>query len=107
MKLEFDPGCVILTLSKRNLLALLQKADDPLSIGVLASRHVYSGGELISGIVFLVRCESDATHYEEREPPGPMHPRTEEFIARFSGRRRAGVAGRPAGRPSSTPPTTT
>jgi hypothetical protein len=84
VRLDITPASVILTLSKRNLLALLQKADDPLSQRRLVGGYVYEGGKLIDGIYLVVGCEPDEQHYVDRQP-GAMHPRTEEFIARVTG----------------------
>jgi hypothetical protein len=63
------------TLSRRNLLALLQKLEMEGSARTLISDNCPPGLELV------VRAEDDEEHYAERaEPPGPMHPRTEAFI---------------------------
>lgn len=85
MRLDISPATVVVTLSKRNLLALLQKVDDPLSARMLVSGHVYLQGGLLDGIELVVRCEPDDKHYAEREAPGPMHPLTESFIERVTG----------------------
>lgn len=87
MRLDFVRSSVVVTLSKRNLLALLQKLADPISMRSLVSENAYRDGEPIDGVLLLVRVEPDETHYAGREPPGPMHPRTEDFIARVSGGR--------------------
>lgn len=63
------------TLSRRNLLALLQKLDMEGSARTLTSDHCPPGLELV------VRAEDDQEHYSDRvEPPGPIHPSTEAFI---------------------------
>lgn len=81
MKLEIASSAVIVTLSKRNLLALLQKVDDPYSGRMLRSGNVFRGGARADDIQLTVSCEPDDRHYANRPPPGPMHPRTEAFIA--------------------------
>lgn len=82
MRLDISPAAVIVTLSKRNLLALLQKVDDPLSNRMLVSGYVYLQGGLFDGVELVIRCEPDSQHYAERESPGPMHPSAQMFIAR-------------------------
>lgn len=63
------------TLSRRNLLALLQKLEMQGSARTLTSEDCPEGLELV------VRAEEDDHHYGSRsEPPGPMHPRTESFL---------------------------
>jgi hypothetical protein len=63
---------VKITLSKRNLLALLQKLEMPGS-----KRTIYI---LDNGVALGVTAESDEVHYADREPAGAMHPETEEAI---------------------------
>lgn len=65
-----DDGVVVLTLSRRNLRALLSKLDWPESARTLVSPDRD----------FIVRAEEDDVHYAGRTP-GPMHPRTEAEIA--------------------------
>lgn len=84
MRLDISPAAVIVTLSKRNLLALLQKVDDATSSRTLVSGYVYEDSRLFDGIELVVRCEPDAEHYADREPPGLVHPRAETFIAQMS-----------------------
>lgn len=63
------------TLSKRNLLALLTKLDMPGSKCTITSR------EAPAGWMLSVRSESDERHYDKRPfAPGRMHPITEEAI---------------------------
>jgi hypothetical protein len=86
VRLDFNDSTVIVTLSKRNLLALLQKADDPLSAKALVSGNAYRDGEETDGLGLVVICETDAQHYgKRRHPAGVMHPVTEAFIARLTG----------------------
>lgn len=68
MKMGAD-GRIIL--SRRNLLALLQKLDMPGSYRTIIAPE--SEGE------FVVSAETDEEHYQGRTP-GVMHPLTEEFI---------------------------
>ena len=59
-------------LSRRNLLALLHK----LEMEGSARTIIHTGWKVV--------VEEDGVHYIGRpEPPGPMHPSTEEFIARM------------------------
>jgi hypothetical protein len=79
------------TLSERNLLALLQKLAMPGSARTLASAHAYRHDELVDDLTLVVQVEDDDAHYGERGfPPGPMHPQTEQFLAQFRERRRNG-----------------
>ena len=63
-----------ITLSRRNLLALLHKLEMEGS-----KRTIISDG----GDGWAVTVEVDEEHYKDRIPPGIMHPSTEEFIARM------------------------
>lgn len=70
----------IVTLSRRNLLGLLAKLDDPQSLRTLTKLES-------SGLHLVVHAESDEEHYSSRPegPPGPMIDRTEQqlIINRF------------------------
>lgn len=76
MRLDHDGPQSTLVLSERNLLALLSKlyTED-------------SACQLEGGLAcpMSVRAEPDVVHYahagREGEPPGPMHPVTEQIIA--------------------------
>jgi hypothetical protein len=81
MRLDLAPGLVVVTLSERNLLALLHKLQSPLSAGALIGGYVYAEGELVDTVRFVVVAESSEQHYADREPPGTMHPSTEEWLA--------------------------
>lgn len=73
MKLEllhYD-STVVVTLSRRNLQALLLKLDEPESARTLI--RDFEDHRLI------VRAEDDDVHYADREP-GRMHPREEERL---------------------------
>ncbi len=73
MNLKVEGAEVTVTLSRRNLLALLAKLDEPGSLRTI----IRDCGDL----VLVVRAEDDAVHYAEREP-GPMTPTTEAGIRR-------------------------
>jgi hypothetical protein len=77
---------VVVTLSRRNLLALLHKLDMPLSLRTLASYDSYVDGAAVSNVLLVLRCENDEEHYSKRPArPGPMHPETEDFVAAQGG----------------------
>jgi hypothetical protein len=85
MRLELlgEPGCevVLVTLSRRNLLALLAKLEQSASFRSLISGYVYRDGRLADDVRLAVRAESDELHYHpDREPPGPMLQATEAAI---------------------------
>lgn len=63
---------IVVTLSERNLRALLLKVDDPHSHRTLVRR---TEGDLM----LWVTAEKDEDHYVDRQP-GRMHPRTEEGL---------------------------
>lgn len=69
---------VEVTLSRRNLLALLTKLDGypPSSACSIAT----SAGE---GPVLVVRAEPDQAHYQHRPEPGRMHRDTEARLSRW------------------------
>lgn len=62
-----------ITLSKRNLLALLGKVDREDSNKTLEFSDGY--------VSIVVRSEPDKSHYEDRIAPGVMDLRSETFIA--------------------------
>jgi hypothetical protein len=89
---------VIVTLSRRNLLALLQKLDMDGSFRQIENNDCYEDGqrtpwdpgeELLSELAktkLVLRSEDDAEHYASRPAaPGPMHPATETFIREKGG----------------------
>jgi hypothetical protein len=61
-----------ITLSKRNLLALVHKLD------MEGSNRTLDWQDW-DGLRLTVHCEPDGVHYMDREP-GTMHPLSEEFI---------------------------
>jgi hypothetical protein len=64
----------IVTLSKRNLLALLEKLSCDDSIRMIRRRCE-------NGVWLVLKAEPDDEHYRFR-PAGQMHPRTEAAIER-------------------------
>jgi hypothetical protein len=63
------------SLSRRNLLALLYKLE------MAGSSRTLAGGDCPEGFELVVRVEGDDEHYAKREEgPGPMHPQTEAFL---------------------------
>lgn len=81
-RLELDGNLVIVTLSRRNLLALLHKLDWPPSARMILNGDCYRDGDPIDDVLLVLRCEDDEEHYARRPaPPGPMHPYTEASIA--------------------------
>lgn len=80
MRLSFDvansSAVAEVVLSRRNLLALLLKLDEPESFRRIESNDCPNGWRV------AVLAEDDDEHYGARPvPPGPMHPATEAFIA--------------------------
>lgn len=72
------PSHVRVTLSKRNLLALLSKLDRPESACTLVKDEE-------DGVRLEVVAEADEDHYADRPegPPGPMIDYTEQDIVRL------------------------
>ncbi|KAB2850607.1 MAG: hypothetical protein F9K44_04385 [Hyphomicrobiaceae bacterium] len=65
-----------MTLSRRNLLALLHKLEMPGSARTLMTDY-----DCPEGWSLVVRSEPDDEHYGARaEPPGPLHPMSEIFV---------------------------
>jgi hypothetical protein len=64
------------TLSKRNLLALLEKLSCDFSIRTIRRRCE-------NGVWLVLKAQSDEEHYRFR-PAGIMHPRTEASIKRLA-----------------------
>lgn len=90
MRLDLDHTAhgllVTVTLSRRNLLALLHKVDWASSRKEMWNTDVWVDGEEAYGIGFRTRCEADAVHYgRRRQPAGPMHWATESFIRAVEG----------------------
>lgn len=87
---------VEVTLSRRNLLALLHKLDMPSSARQIENNDCYEDGvqtssalgedRTISPTTLVLRCEDDDEHYAKRAlGPGVMHPDTERFVQRSGG----------------------
>lgn len=73
---QLNGGSVKLVLSRRNLLTLLAKLDEPES-----HRTLY---KMLSdiGVYCIVQAEDDAEHYGSRKP-GPMSPLTEATLKQY------------------------
>jgi len=88
---------VEVTLSRRNLLALLHKLDMPGSVRQLENTDCYEDGVPTSlplgedqaqlpPTTLVLRCEDDDEHYARRVlGPGFMHPETERFVKERGG----------------------
>ena len=75
MKIDANDKHIIITLSRRNLLALLTKLEHPDSHKGIFMEHAHGDATL------WVFAEDDDTHYADRPyGPGPMHPTTERDI---------------------------
>lgn len=70
---------VAVTLSKRNLLALLAKVDDPSS-----HKTIFKNFMDTAGFVLVVTAEPDILHYApDGFPPGMMADSAEDFIRAY------------------------
>jgi hypothetical protein len=79
---------VEVTLSRRNLLALLQKVDMPDSARQIENTDCFEDGVQtpLPPTTLVLRCEDDDEHYAKRElGPGIMHPDTEQFVQKHGG----------------------
>jgi hypothetical protein len=95
MKMQIPEGSigttVMVTLSRRNLLALLHKLDMEGSARTLIKNEG-------AGKHLIVQAEDDEEHYNRPEgPAGPMHPETEGFISKSEEKRHAASKRRGAG----------
>ena len=79
MRLDIHDGVHLVTLSRRNLLALLAKLEQQNSTRPIVGRYVYVDGEL-SELALAVRSEPDDAHHADRAPAGPMLEETEAAI---------------------------
>ncbi len=91
LEITTGPGgtSVSVTLSRRNLLALLHKLELPGSARTLINDDCWLNGEQtpLGALELHLHCEEDDEHYGKRPgPPGPMHPATEQFIRRRDGK---------------------
>ena len=84
MRLDLKTGdetLLFVTLSRRNLLSLLQKLSMPGSARTLFSANCYRDGERGEDLLLVVSVEEDEEHYSSRGfPRGLMHPATEQFL---------------------------
>lgn len=95
---EPDVRRVTVTLSRRNVLALLHKLDFPGSARTLENTDCYEDGAqtpwfpgeeadtALPRTLLVLRCEDDPEHYGSRPVgPGVMHPATERFVGEHGG----------------------
>lgn len=74
------------TLSRRNILALLHKLDMQGSHRRLENTMVFIESEYSDNLMLVLCCEEDDEHYDDDRRlanqgiPGRMHPETETFI---------------------------
>jgi hypothetical protein len=85
------------TLSRRNLLALLHKLDTPRSKRTIINGDSWEDGtptpwpgkpgeSALPPTLLVLRCEDDLQHYATRpQPPGEMHATTETFVREQGG----------------------
>ncbi|MDX6453464.1 MAG: hypothetical protein QOH16_3513 [Gaiellaceae bacterium] len=85
------------TLSRRNLLALLHKMDTPGSKRTIINGDSWEDGthtpwpgkpgeSALPPTLLVLRCEDDLEHYGlRRQPPGEMHTTTETFVREHGG----------------------
>lgn len=98
------PAFFKVTLSRRNLLALLAKLEIPGSHCAIDSENAFLDGAPLEGVVFRVISEPDEVHYRDRPPPGPMHPLTEQVMKIVGRLETNGNGGAPPGsRPARKP----
>jgi hypothetical protein len=89
-RLEIQTGehdtAVVVTLSRRNLLALLHKLDMPGSAREIRNGDCHLDGRYAPALELVLRSETDSEHYAKRPaPPGGLHPQTETFVRRHGG----------------------
>jgi hypothetical protein len=74
------------TLSRRNLYALLHKLDQPSSSRTIVNGDCHRNGCYEPAMFLVLHCEDDPEHYASRsEPPGPMSPDTENYVRKHGG----------------------
>lgn len=89
---------VVVTLSRRNLLALLHKLEMPGSRRTIENNDCYEDGvqtpwypgeeeqTALPRTALVVSCEDDSEHYGRRPVgPGVMHPATERYVEAHGG----------------------
>lgn len=85
-RMELHRGAVVVTLSRRNVLALWHKVGWEASKKTITVGDCYRDGQPVDDVLLVLQVEDDDVHYARRlEPPGEMHPATEEFIAGMGG----------------------
>lgn len=81
-RLDITKGLVTVTISRRNLLALIHMLNVGHGYRVIANGDYYRNGEPVNDLILVLRPEEDDPHYARRpEGPGPMRPDAEQFIA--------------------------
>lgn len=81
-RLDIDNGLVTVTISRRNLLALIHMLNVGHGYRVIANGDCHRDGEPVKDLILILRPEEDDPHYARRaEPPGQMRPDAEQFIA--------------------------
>lgn len=81
-RLDLHEGLVIVTLSRRNLLAMIHKLTWADSARTITPGDCFRDGVPVDDVLLVLRAEDDRERYARRpEPPGPMHPYTEASIA--------------------------
>jgi hypothetical protein len=94
------------TLSRRNLLALLHKLDMPGSMRQIENNDCWEdgmqtpwlpaevAGSSLPRTSLVLRCEDDDEHYAKRlVGPGVMHPETERYVQERGGAPGTAIAG--------------
>lgn len=76
-----ESGIIFVRLSRRNVLSLLSKLEQPGSARTIVQRGAYVYGVLQEELILAVQVEPDELHYAGRVPPGEMSPETERFVA--------------------------
>lgn len=71
---------IVIALSRRNLLTLLDKLDRPESARTLVSRDFFVNDDRNADGLLVIVAENDGDHYRDRSP-GPATPETELAIA--------------------------
>lgn len=79
MRMRISGDKVVVTLSRRNLAALLSKLDDGLGPQGQSACMIMSDYNT-DGNTLVVQAEPDELHYSERAAPGAMHTYTETRI---------------------------
>lgn len=84
LEIQGDGSELVVTLSERNLLALLAKLHEPKSRARLSTINAFHDGEPVWDVTLTLRAETDEEHYQGRpDPPGDLQPQTEAAVARL------------------------